>query len=180
MERWGTQTADDLAERVGYSRGRDLRVRHLARLVEMGLLVEEDGLYALSGAYEEKVGEVRSTPYATSSRRRRKSRDGDRMVSWMHEAVKVASEIERDRMNALRYEDERKAFRRRLRVEEHAEEEITELLNRWDDERVEADGMISELEPIAGPEVVDGVVVHAPDCGCAWCEEEPPGEEEVA
>ncbi len=180
VERWGAQTAEELAERVGYSRGRDLKARHVDRLVEMGLLVEENGLYTLSGAYEEKAKEVKSTPYATTSRRRRKSRDGDRMVSWINEEVKVASEIERDRMDAVRHEDEQKAFRERLKAKENAEEEITAFLNAWNDERAWADGMISELSPVAWPEVVDGVVRHDPDCACSWCEDEPPGEEEVA
>lgn len=164
VERWGAQTADELAECVGYSRGRDLQARHLNRLVEMGLLSEKDGLYSLSGAYEEKVEEVRSTPYATSSRRRRKGRDGERMVSWIHEAERVASEIERERIDVLRYEDERKAFRERRRAEEHAEEEITALLKAWHEERAGVAGEIRELEPLETPPDE-----HPEGCGCLPC-----------
>jgi len=164
VETWGAQTADELAERVGYSRGRDLRARHLDRLVEMGFLTEDNGFYSLSGAYEEKVGEVKRTPYATSSRRRRKSRDGDRMVSWIHEAEKVASEGERERMDALRHEDEQKAYRNRLKAGEHAEEEITALLNDWSNERADAAGEIRELEHLEPlPDE------HPSECGCLAC-----------
>lgn len=43
----GPQTADELAERVGWSRGRDLKARHLDRLIEDGVLAENGGVYSL-------------------------------------------------------------------------------------------------------------------------------------
>ncbi len=86
------------------------------------------------------------------------------MVSWVEETEKVASEVERDRMDALRYEDERKAFRERLEAEAHAEEEITALLNDWSDERADAAGEIRELEHLEpSPDE------HPSGCGCLAC-----------
>ncbi len=167
-ERWGPQTADELAERLGWSRKRDLKTRHLDRLVELGLLEEEGGVYRIPGDYRQRVEEVRSMRYTTIRRRKRESHDGPRKVVWVEEVESVASEAEREEKDRQRYAEQRKRFREALERKKAGEElppEVVALLNAWAEEA----GPIE----VAWPEVVDGVVQHDPDCGCAWCGDEP-------
>ena len=167
-ERWGPQTADELAERLGWSRKRDLKTRHLDRLVELGLLEEEGGVYRIPGDYRQRVEEVRSMRYTTIRRRKRESHDGPRKVVWVEEVESVASEAEREEKDRQRYAEQRKRFREALERKKAGEElppEVVALLNAWAEEA----GPIE----VAWPEVVDGVVQHDPDFGCAWCGDEP-------
>jgi hypothetical protein len=175
-ERWGPQNADELAERLGWSRKRDLKTRHLDRLVKLRLLEEEGGIYHIPGDYRQRVEEVRSMRYTTVRRRKRESRDGPRKVVWVEEVGREASEAEREEKDRRRYEEQRKRFREALERKRAGEElppEVVDLLNQWAEERGE--GWVEEAAPIevAWPELVDGVVQHDPDCGCSLCEDEP-------
>ncbi len=175
-ERWGPQTADELAERLGWSRKRDLKTRHLARLVELGLLEEDGGVYRIPGDYRQRVEEVRSMRYTTIRRRKRESHDGPRKVVWVEEVVHVASEAEREEKDRRRYEEQRRRFREALERKRAGQElppEVVDLLHAMDEER--GSGWVEEAGPVevAWPELVDGVVQHDSDCGCAWCGDEP-------
>jgi hypothetical protein len=134
-ERWGPQTADELADRLGWSRKRDLKTRHLDRLVELGLLFEEGGVYRIPGDYRDRVEDVRSMRYTTIRRRKRESHDGPRKVVWVEEVESVASEAEREEKDRRRYEEQRKRFRERKRAGQELPPEVVELLQAWADER---------------------------------------------
>jgi len=50
---------------------------------------------------------------------------------------------------------------------------VVELLQAWAEERGE--GFVEEAGPVpevAWPELVDGVVMHDPECSCGWCEDD--------
>jgi hypothetical protein len=139
-ERWGPQTADELAQKLGWSRKRDLKTRHLDRLVELGLLEEEGGVYRIPGDYRQRVEEVRSMRYTTIRRRKRESHDGPRKVVWVEEVQSVASEAEREEKDRRRYEEQRKRFREALERKKAGQElprEVVDLLNAWAEERGE-------------------------------------------
>jgi DNA-binding MarR family transcriptional regulator len=139
-ERWGPQTADELAERLGWSRKRDLKTRHLDRLVELGLLEEERGIYRIPGDYRQRVEEVRSMRYTTIRRRKRESHDGPRKVVWVEEVESSASESEREEKDRQRYAEQRRRFREALERKKAGEElppEVVDLLQAWAEERGE-------------------------------------------
>jgi len=175
-EAFGPQTADEVAERLGWSRKRDLKTRHLDRLVELRLLEEERGIYRIPGDYRQRVEEVRAMRYTTVRRKKRESHDGPRKVVWVEEVGREASEAEREEKDRQRYEEQRKRFREALerkRAGQEMDPEVVDLLNQWAEERGE--GWVEEADPIevAWPELVDGVVQHDPDCGCSLCGDEP-------
>ncbi len=191
LEAFGPQTAEELAERLGWSRARDLKARYLEPLAKLGLVEDWDGIWALPGdccEYQKLQEEVREIAYSTVQDRAKRILSTEGLwVTIVEPSGSVASEEERGRKDRESHARQRAAYRyhleeRRKARERRSEEnrEITALQNRWDDERAEADGTILELAPAACPEVVDGVVRHDPECACPWCEDGAPGEEEVA
>jgi len=199
LEAHGSQSKEELAERLGWSRANDLRARYLEPLVGLGLVEDRGGSYALPGDYRERVDEVRNVPYTTVSRRGRESKDGARTVRWVEETENNASEVERLDREREEYEKQRRKRRERLahRTPE-ADEECRELLNRMDDEREAAVEVrdITHLRDVTAqpagsspipkprlesptgpgehsPEMIDGVHHHPPGCSCWLCGEEP-------
>jgi hypothetical protein len=81
----GTLTLQDLADRTGSKRSRDLRRRTLPRLVEAGVVVVEAGVVALAGDWREALEVERERAGENAAHRR----------------------------DAARYEREREAYRRR-------------------------------------------------------------------
>lgn len=92
LEVHGPQSAEELAERLGWSRVRDLRLRHLDVLVEAGLALKIDGAYSIATDYEAAQEIVRETPYSVN--------DGP-----------SASEVQREALDRQRHERQRQAFR---------------------------------------------------------------------
>lgn len=155
LESRGSMRLEELADLMGWSRPRDLRARYVDPLVGMGLLEERDGLLSLPGDHARRVEEVRRAPYTTVSRRRRESRDGDRVVRWVEETENTASEVEREEKDRKDHEKHREAFRLHLAWESPAADEACrELLNALDRER-EVDGLVSELERLPVPDPDD-------------------------
>ena len=161
LEAFGPQTDEELAERLGWSRARDLRTRYLEPLEERGLIERQGERWALVGDYREAQDRVRREPCNTVQLRIRRyytyEQDGSRRRnSEVVESGSVASEEERERTERERHARKREVFRyyleeRRRAKKRQAEEnheaekrraeedwEITELLNRWDEERGEA------------------------------------------
>jgi hypothetical protein len=146
LEANGPMRLEELAEVMGWSRPRDLRLRYVDPLVELGLVEERDGLLGLPEHHAELVEEVRRAPYTTVSRRRRESRDGDRTVRWVEEVENTASEVEREEKDLRAHEKQRENYQLHLaRKSPEADEQCREVLNAWDEERE------------AGPTVPDGV-----------------------
>ncbi|MDP9475131.1 MAG: hypothetical protein M3R38_05470 [Actinomycetota bacterium] len=148
LEALGPQSAEELAERLGWSRPRDLRARYLDPLVNLGLVERRgDGLYALVGGYSESQDRVRRLPYSTVqlrlSRRYIIDETGKlRRVAEVVETGSIASQEERSIKDRERHAFERKVFRHYLEERRKAGErrpeddrEIVELLNVWDEER---------------------------------------------
>ena len=115
LEVFGEQTLDDLATRLGFSRARDLRRLYLEPLIEMGLIEDRGGTYALpeTEAYAERVEDIRTARYGGGPRKeRRKGPEG----RWVTRVVEVPpkSEVERTEVERLKYEAERGRYRARL------------------------------------------------------------------
>jgi hypothetical protein len=147
------QTEQVLAERMGWSRPRDLRAKVLDSLVELGLVERRDSAYALSGDQRERAARVRNESYSTVQLRVRRTRSEEGL--WVHrveESGMVASEVERDEIARARHAHEQEGFRLRLAQESpEVDERCRQVLNAWDEEREaarEPDGAISELERI--------------------------------
>lgn len=155
LEANGPTRPEELAEAMGWSRPRDLRLRYVDPLVELGLVEERDGLLGLPEYHAERVEEVRRTAYTTTSRRRRESRDGDRVVSWVEEVENTSSEAEREQKDLRDHEKQREDYQLHLaRKSPEADERCREVLNRWDEEREDPEPAGSsprELEPVQGP-----------------------------
>lgn len=176
LEAQGPQTAEELAARLGWSRARDLRARYLEPLVELGLVEDRGGLWALADAHEQRAAEARREPYSTVQLRLRRSRSVEgRTVTEVATSGTVASEEERLRLDREQHQRQREAFRAQLALRgTDADEACRELLNRWDEE-TSADGYIIELRPV-DPMLIpgdDGVIHHGPECSCSWCEDTP-------
>ncbi len=157
LESRGPVRLEELAELMGWSRRRDLRLRYVDPLVELGLVEERDGLLGLPEHHAELVEEVRRAPYTTVSRRRRESRDGDRTVRWVEEVENTASEVEREEKDLRAHEGQRENYQLHLaRKSPEADERCREVLNRWDEEREDPEpaGEIRELERVEDPEPI--------------------------
>jgi len=115
LEVFGEQTLEELAERLGFSRARDLRRLYLDPLAEMGLIEDGGGTYALPGAdaYEERIEDMRTSRYGGGPRKERKKDANGRWVAHVVE-VPPKSEVERLEGERVNYEAERERFRRRL------------------------------------------------------------------
>jgi len=117
LEVLGEQSLDELAERLGFSRARDLRRLYLEPLIEMGLIESRGDTYALPGAdaYEERIEGIRTSCYGGGPRKeRRKDANG----RWVMRVVEVPpkSELERMEVERLKYRAEREQFRREMEV----------------------------------------------------------------
>jgi predicted transcriptional regulator len=137
LEAFGPQTVEELAERVGYSRVRDYRRKHLEPLIELGLVVEHEGRYGLATNHLERVEEVRNTRYSTERKRRVRRHDptSGRIVCEVRENGTYLSELERAKEAKDKHADEREKYRYHLVLEENIDAEIEELLNDWNEEQ---------------------------------------------
>jgi len=117
LEMFGEQTLEELAERLGFSRARDLRRLYLEPLAEMGLIEDKGGIYALPGrdAYEKRVEDIRTTRYGGGPRKVRGKDETGRMVSSVKH-VPPKSEVEREAEQRLKYEGDRERYRRKLEM----------------------------------------------------------------
>jgi Bifunctional DNA primase/polymerase, N-terminal len=148
IEAFGPQSAEWLGGVLGTSRLQDLERRELLRLAELGLLERRDGReWGLPDDYLARVEALEDEEYSTTFRRRRRSQDGQRVVTNVVEVTVTASENERDALREARHAIERAAFAVHLEEDLREDDRCRELLNAWDDER-EADGYVSELERI--------------------------------
>lgn len=143
LEAHGSMSLKRLAELMGWGNHRELKRRYLVPLEEQGLIENRGGEYALPDDYGERVEEVRSAPYTTIRRRRRKTQDGDRTISWVQETEHTTSEVESYEAARRKYADQSKNFKLYLKsCSTEADDECRELLNAWDDER---DGLVVEF-----------------------------------
>lgn len=153
VEGYGPKTAEELARLLGWSRARDLRLRHLDPRVELGLLERRGDLYAVPGDYRERRLEARREAYSTVQARVARIRSEEGL--WVHvvrESGMVASEAERERLDAEAADRKRQAFHEHLAKDTpQGDESCRELLNAVDEQR-EAAGEIRELEKV---EVLD-------------------------
>ncbi len=175
LEAFGPLRVGELAERLGWSRSRDLRKRYLEPLVALGLVEERgDGTYALAGDFRERQEEVAELVYGTFQKRLRRVYDPrtKRTTTDVVESGMVASGTEHRRLRCEKHRLQREAFR--LRQEERRgraegdERGIEALLNAWDDERI---AYTAPHRTVNWPEEVDGVIVHHEGCDCSFCEE---------
>jgi predicted transcriptional regulator len=140
LELAGPATAEELAETLG-GRARDLRNRHLARLVAGGLVEERsDGRFALVADHREKVAEVKATAYAVLLRKSRVEIDPATLETAYHPEVygRSLSEDERTEEDRQQHAEQREDYRA-LRL----------VVDRTEDETV----AFEELEP-APPEMI--------------------------
>ncbi len=173
LEAFGPLRVEELAERLGWSRPRDLRKRYLEPLVALGLVEDRgDGTYALAGDYRERQEEVSELVYGTFQKRLRRVYDPrtKRTTTTVVESGMVASGIEHRRLRRDKHRLQQEAYRLRLeerrRSAEGDERGIEALLNRMDDERDAA-----SHRTVNRPEIVDGVIVHGAECSCSFCED---------
>jgi hypothetical protein len=115
LEVFGEQTLEELAERLGFSRARDLRRLYLEPLAEMGLIEARGDTYALPGteAYAERVEDIRTARYGGGPRKERRKGPEARWVTRVVE-VPPKSEVERAEEERVKYEAERGRYRTRL------------------------------------------------------------------
>jgi hypothetical protein len=173
LEANGPMRLEELAELMGWSRPRDLRLRYVDPLVGLGLVEERDGLLDLPENHAEKVEEVRRAPYTTVSRRKRESVDPStgRTVCWVEETENTASEVEREEKDLRAHEGQRENYRLHLASKSpEADEGCRELLNAWDEER---ERVLYVVDPETG-EVVDEYrevppLEHSLSCDCLDC-----------
>jgi hypothetical protein len=109
-EVYGEETAEEMAERAGYSRVRDFRRMRLDPLVERGDLVERDGVYAISEDYERRMAEELNEPYSVTIRRRTSVDPSGMETHWV-EYGPEKSDVEREAEDLERYEDQRRKRR---------------------------------------------------------------------
>ena len=104
LEVFGEQDLEELGERLGFSRLRDLRRLYLEPLVELGIIEDRGGIYALPGQerYVKRVEEVRTARHGGGPRKVRCKDQLGRMVT---------REVEREEGDRLRYEAQRHGYR---------------------------------------------------------------------
>jgi hypothetical protein len=132
VEAYGPQTREELAERLGWSRARDLERLHLRPLVERGLLELRDDLYVIPSDYQERSESVRREAYSTVQLRAVRLRTPVRVVVVVVETGSVASEEERERVDRAEYAAQRAKFRKDweanlIRAGDHARSERAEM-----------------------------------------------------
>jgi hypothetical protein len=126
LEVFGELTLEELAQRLGVKRPRDLRRRYLQSaeredgtrtpgLIELGLVEDMGGTYALVSQerYEKRVQGLRAARYGGGPRKERKK---DPVGRWVVRVVEVPpkSELERLEEERLKYEAERERYGREL------------------------------------------------------------------
>jgi hypothetical protein len=118
----------------------------------MGLLERQDGgEWGLPDDYPARIEALEDEKYSTTFRRRRRSRDGQRVVTDEVEVTVTASENGRDALREARHAIERAAYAVHLEEDPREDDRCRELLNAWDEER-DADGYAGELQRIDEPE----------------------------
>jgi putative DNA primase/helicase len=165
LEAFGPQTEDELAERVGISRPRDLVRRHLLPLSKLGLVEKRGGVWYLSENHRHRTGELRRAPYSTVRRVRRRRRTPEgRILTEVAEVGVVASAEERDRADRARYAAETAAYRDRGRHSRVARPEPLPLARRVATEANPPSGEIGELSPALSPlaEAIDAYLERNP------------------
>src|SRR5215204_617402 len=126
LEVFGELTLEELAQRLGVKRPRDLRRRYLQStekedgtrtpgLIELGLVEDRGGTYALVGQerYEKRIQGLRAARYGGGPRKERKKDANGRWVTHVVE-VPPKSEVERLEEERVKYEAERGRYRARL------------------------------------------------------------------
>jgi primase-like protein len=112
LEVFGPQSLEELAERLGYSRPRDLRRLYLEPLAMLGLIEDRGGVYALpdQARYVKRVQEIRAARIGGGPH---KVRSKDRQGRWVTRVIEVSprSEIEREEADALDHEKDRHRYR---------------------------------------------------------------------
>jgi len=110
LEVFGPQGEGELSRRLGWSQVRDLRARYLVPLVDLGLVEDKGGVFALAGEYAERVAGVRRARYGGGERRvTSKNPDGRRVSRVIH--VPPKSEVEREADDRRSYEGQRSRYR---------------------------------------------------------------------
>jgi hypothetical protein len=137
LEVMGPQGLDEMAERLGFSRPRDLRRLYLEPLAEMGLVEDRGGVYRLPGQerYVERVEDVLAARCGGGPRKVRSKDKRGFMVTRVVE-VPPKSELEREEADLLKHEAERDKYRN---GKPGPELHVANL---------EADGYIPELERV--------------------------------
>ena len=147
LEVTGPQGLDELAERLGFSRPRDLRRLYLEPLAEMGLVEDRGGVYRLPGQerYVERVEDIRAARCGGGPR---KVRSKDRRGLLVTRVVEVSpkSEVEREEGDRLKYKAESDGYRNRSRGKAPADTH---------DANSTADGYIGELHLVEEPDQHD-------------------------
>jgi Bifunctional DNA primase/polymerase, N-terminal len=147
IEAFGPQSAEWLNRVLGTARQRDLERRELRGLEVMGLLEKRGGEeWGLLDNYLARIEALEDEEYSTTFRRRRRSRDGKRVVTDVVEVTVTASENGRDALREARHAIERAAYAVHLEEDLGEDDRCRELLNAWDEEREEADCYVGELE----------------------------------
>jgi hypothetical protein len=131
VEAYGSQTREELAVRLSWSRARDLERLHLRPLVERGLLDLHGDLYAIPGDYRERSASVRREPYSTVQLRAVRLRTPVGVVVVVVETGSVASEEGREHADRAEYAAQRAKFRKDweanlIRAGDHARSERAE------------------------------------------------------
>jgi hypothetical protein len=147
LEVFGPQSSEKMAERLGFSRPRDLRRLYLEPLADLGLIEERGGVYALPGEtrYQERITDIRKARYGGGPRKiRRKDQQG----RWVSRVVEVPpmSEDEREEADRQDYEDQRRRYRG------DRDNPTPHMAN------VGADGYTRELQVVPNP---DGELLYA-------------------
>jgi hypothetical protein len=130
LEVYGPQTDEALAERLGYSRARDVRRKLLhgykkrnkdgeqvyeAGLVELGLVVNEGGVYRRGANYDKRVDEILDSKYGGGSKKIKEKDPGGSGLTVTY-IVYIPARSERERAEADRraYDDQRQRRRDRM------------------------------------------------------------------
>jgi Bifunctional DNA primase/polymerase, N-terminal/Primase C terminal 1 (PriCT-1) len=120
LEAYGPMTELEIAHALGYTRVCDMRRRsYLPRLIELGLVEDRGGTYALYNDHVERVDKVRNMPYSPERSRRSNSAEGRAVVEIDH-ATAYASEVERETKDIRDHERDQEKYRRYL-------DELTEV-----------------------------------------------------
>jgi hypothetical protein len=121
--------------------------------MELGFVVERDGLYGLATDVREKTEEVRNTRYSISRKHRTRRPDptSGRIVTEVREVGSHASEIERSERAVIAHRAEREGYRLHLVQQSQDERHVDALLCDWDEERGAGEILIEAPAPAAEP-----------------------------
>jgi len=113
LEVFGEQSLEELAGRLGWSRVRDLRARYLGPLIDLGLIEDRGGVYALVGHYAERVEEVRAARYGGGERKVTSKNPDGRVVSRVI-YIEPKSEVDREEDDRRSYAGQRIRYRENI------------------------------------------------------------------